>query len=416
MKKKILALFPIVCGAVLTASFSTTNALAEVGTIQSTQSIDNNQKQFQDIKGTHIIMNVTVVDEDDNLRLVPKYFEFKIEPGKPLTKEMLIEKGQELVNSVAPNEYKVVDISDDTKISISLKGYEQSHLIKNGDYTIPNLTKTVSNPGFQLEGRLIVEDAIMPVNLKPKKMVDKIEYEHNVTFFKKDGSKLVPTGVMKKADSGSFKSGDVKTSDELFDKANEAFKQTPEYKAGYKLVKRLTADLTTETTEHSTLFNEETSGDLDFTHTFNGYRDENKHDLYYDSISETYYISKNGDDYNKNVDSNEQFINIKLVDENGIVLKTDKLVSFTEDIVNDLKNYVKETGVETFNQKDGSTYQFTGDIGKESDKTYIIKYKQNNKSQQQTVEYGNNFVNISFDSNPYGIYNVKQYQSSQHLK
>lgn len=381
MKKKILALFPIVCGAVLTASLSTTNALAEVGTTQSPQSANINQKQFQDIRGTHIIMNVTAIDEDNNLRLIPRYFEFKIEPNTRLTKEMLIEKGQELVNSVVSNKYKVIGLSKDTKLSISLDGHEESHLIKNGDYIIPNLTKTVNNPGFQLEGHLIVEDInIAPVNLKPKKMVDKIEYEHNVTFFKKDGSRLVSINIMKEADSGSFKSGDTKTSDELFDKANEAFKTTPEYKAGYKLVKRLTTDLITEANEYSILFSEENMDNPNFTHTFNGYRDENKHNFYYDSISETYYISKNGDDYNKNVDSNEKLINIKLVDENGTVLKTDKMVKFTEDIMNDLKTYVKETGVETFNQKDGSTYQFTGDIVKESEKTYIIKYKQNNKS------------------------------------
>ncbi|WP_025730225.1 hypothetical protein [Atopobacter phocae] len=340
------------------------------------------QKDFQEPEGTHLIINLTGIDSAGNDLVYPNFLEIPLQVGQQLTKRQLIQFTQTMIDHTEPNRYKVIDFAEDTQITFSLTNHKLSYPISETGFQVPDLTKLSNNPALLLKGKVILQTLnsiddydeeddflldITPVSLPANHhSIQSVEYEHNVIYTKREGDHLINTGLSQTTSTGTKRTGESFTSEELFDITNRHFSKTKEYAEGYRLVKRLSTQVTEDFMKTRLIY--DTDKDTMFNYTISSNRPPAE--THTDSIDEIYFISKNTDDYTPIT----HHLTIELVDTKGKLLKTYNRILLSSPQEKDVHSFLNMNQLKKFVSKDGSTYLFRGPIQTINSTTFQVTY------------------------------------------
>ncbi|WP_210618385.1 staphylokinase domain-containing protein [Mammaliicoccus lentus] len=255
------------------------------------------RKDYQEIQGTHLMVNVTGVDKKGNEILVSDFIEFPLTPGEVLTKKDILNYVQIAIDAKAADEYRVINLAPNSKIEVSYSNNKSDIFpITDKGFVIPHLTKHLENPSFKLITNVVLEEKSSTDNNQVFSNSTEVSIEHFVKFLKRDNESniLLPINTGRITNlKEKHHVGDKITENDLLKAAEIEFKKTKEYKEGYRIVKRLNANVIENGVSSRILYDYQDN--KPFNYTISGKRQPAK--LHTDGLSDTYYISKNGDDY-----------------------------------------------------------------------------------------------------------------------
>lgn len=330
-----------------------------------------NSKDYHEIQGVHLMMNVTGVDENGKIVYLPQYLEFPLTEGDVLNYKFISEKVQQTLDASGHGKFQFVGFLEGTKIEWNYKNEQKFYDITDSGFKVPDYTKYEKTPNYKLIGKVIVKEN----NIKDTKQYfengEKVEVFHEVKFMKRDGDSdvLFPTSVyLDTSFEKMLKIGDKVNPDELYKAANERFKQTDEYKQWYRIVKRLTTSAVENESNHREIYHH-----LDnpiFEYTISNYREMNGNE-HIEGVSEQYYISKNGDDYYPD----KQDVEVAFKNESGMIFKKINVSLTNSDIVRAIKGYLRENNLIKIKGKNGEMYIFKGNMTKNGEKSYVAEFQ-----------------------------------------
>lgn len=332
---------------------------------------DIGSRDYQEIQGTYLLVHFTGVDEKGNFLAYPKYLEIPLHAGELINKEVLENKVRQTLKAHGDDAYEFVSFTKNTKLEMHYNNLSVPYTISEEGFKVDDYSKYKGNVQFRLSGDVII---------KPKKVNEtKTQYSENtdvkliqeITFKKRSGNSdtLIPTNMGKEVElNKSYKVGNKVNEDELFQEPQRVFKETQEYKQGYKLVKRLNTTVIENGRTKNEIFDH--LYNPIFNYTISSLREKPTSEGHIDFVSEDYYISKAGDDYMPE----QQEISIELKDSIGTTLKTVIIKVGKSNIEEEIKKYIKENGLDTINSKNGNSYKFNGEIKKENN-SYSVIYK-----------------------------------------
>lgn len=121
-------------------------------------------RDYQEIVGPHLIVNVTGVDKNGNDKLHPKFMEFHIKPGQVLNKKEIIKYVEWTMDGTAYNKYRVVDFAQNSKVEVTYfsktekRNVTQSFPITDKGFVVPDLSEHTTSPGFSLVTNVVIEE------------------------------------------------------------------------------------------------------------------------------------------------------------------------------------------------------------------------------------------------------------------
>ncbi|AQN32227.1 staphylokinase domain-containing protein [Mammaliicoccus sciuri] len=121
-------------------------------------------RDYQEIVGPHLIVNVTGVDKNGNDKLHPKFMEFHIKPGQVLNKKEITKYVEWTLDGTAYNKYRVVDFAQGSKVEVTYfsktekRNVTQSFPITDKGFVVPDLSEHTTNPGYTLVTNVIIEE------------------------------------------------------------------------------------------------------------------------------------------------------------------------------------------------------------------------------------------------------------------
>ncbi|OSP22567.1 staphylokinase domain-containing protein [Staphylococcus agnetis] len=328
-------------------------------------------RDYQEIQGTYLLIHVTGVNEKGEEVFYPKYLEFPLEVGEVINKQMLLERVQIALDNSAYNKYEVVSIDPKSKIELNDRDNRKYFDITDTGIKVEDFSHLEKSPSYRLMGNVVVKEKEHVETRKKYDESTQVNLIHDVTFKKLQGNinNVIPIGIDKETSfSKKLKVNSEIDPDELFKAAEEAFKNTPESKQGYKLVKRLSTTVLENARTKKEIYHH--LYNPFFNYTISDFRENPTKDGHFDTISESYYISKNGDDFMPVI--KEYVINLKNSD--GKILDTLKVSDINIKSVDDVKNYLNNNGYDKLQSKDGSTYKFSGMI-KKNGESYTVIYQ-----------------------------------------
>lgn len=279
-------------------------------------------KDFVETSGHHIILNLTGYHKYQVvLRL--KFMEFHVNPSQILQQPDLLAYAQSVVEETSPTTFRVVDFIDSPFLNIDIVNFTASYPVTEEGVRIPNLSAYDENPGFQLVGNLLLEpieesitldsfeeefSSYMPVTISLSVVLD-----YNVKFITREGTSIFTLEQQYDDAFGEFEIGEEISGYRLAHKAEELFAQTKAYQEGYRLIKRISTTILEDQVNLRSIYH------LDEPNSFYYQIAERRFGRGFlsDSIAETYYVSKRGDDYTPK----EEVFTIESQDENGRVLQ-----------------------------------------------------------------------------------------------
>ncbi|HEL0704737.1 kinase [Streptococcus equi] len=354
-------------------------------------------KDYQETTGLYLMVNITGVDNTNHTIVSPHYQDIRLEYGKTYTTNEMIRLVQNVIDSSVES-FKVISLSNAklTKASTN-QGLSSDHFTTPAEEQYHQKDQT-----YALTGQVLVEK-VNKVALKDIKVIDKagnpiqdsdaVAVTQYVKFLKKDNGQLVNVDVTdrlgKKGLTGLRYYGSRVSSEELFEAAKKAFETTQAFKDGYQLIKRISTTVTQDLNiangaSERMVYHADRDEDFNYiidanriAQAYNSNYDVNNpisYATHSDSVVETYFISKDiNDDYSTTYrpvtiyqqDKQQQLIN-------EYTFKTHEAIT-TETIDKYLKHH---TGLlDTFQAKNGTTYQFTGSLTPISETEFIAVYK-----------------------------------------
>lgn len=293
MKSFKKVMISLVVGNIVITPFITSN----VDAMEQPSFKVGGRKDYQEIQGTHLMVNVTGVDKKGNEILVPGFIEFPLTPGEVLTKKDILNYVQIAIDAKSADEYRVVNLAPNSKIEVSYNNNKSDIFpITDKGFVIPDLTKHIENPSFKLITNVVLEEKSSTDNNQVFSKSTEVSIEHFVKFLKRDNESniLLPINTGRITNlKEKHHVGDKITENDLLKAAELEFKKTKEYKEGYRIVKRLNANVIENGVSSRILY--DFQDNKPFNYTISGKRQPAK--LHTDGLSDTYYISKNGDDY-----------------------------------------------------------------------------------------------------------------------
>ncbi|MDT0700359.1 hypothetical protein [Staphylococcus chromogenes] len=328
-------------------------------------------RDYQEIQGTYLLIHVTGVNEKGEEVFYPKYLEFPLNKGDVLNKNDLAKKVQQTLKAQGDKNYEFVKFTDETDFSLYYENVPAPFKITNEGVKVDEYLKYGNKMRFILSGNVEVKEREIKDTKTQYSSDTNVRQFHEVKFQKRNGetNNLISTGLGKEISNDKVvKVGTNINSDNLYEAAENEFKTTKEYQEGYRLVKRLNTTIIENARTKREVYNHL------FQPTFNykvsHLREKPTLDGHIDYISETYYISKNGDDYMPE----QQETTLELKDSKGTSFKTVNIKVGKSNAEEDIKNYIKEKGLDTINSKNGNTYVFSGMIKKDNN-GYTAIYK-----------------------------------------
>ncbi|TDM02407.1 hypothetical protein [Macrococcus carouselicus] len=258
------------------------------------QSRGVNAKEYQEIQGTHLLVNITGVDAAGKTLLIPPFMEFTLEPGEHVTSSDLLEKVQQTIDNHRPYEYQAVQFKPGSKVVVDYPGGTEAFAITDEGFEVPDLTKVTKNPGFKLLNDVVLKPVASKADSKIEVAAQTpVAAEHSITFIKKGNKRLIPLAQKHIEDlEKDLHVGQVISSEELQTRAEEVFKKTPEYQEGYQLIRRLNTHVIENISTYREVFNVYDGDPFNYVVSSKRLPAEEQTE----SIAEQYYISKNGDD------------------------------------------------------------------------------------------------------------------------
>ncbi|HEL0678342.1 TPA: kinase [Streptococcus equi subsp. zooepidemicus] len=363
-------------------------------------------KDYQETTGLYLMVNITGVDNTNHTIVSPHYQDIRLEYGKTYTTNEMIKLVQDVIDPSAES-FKVISLGN-----AKLTKASTSERLSTDHFTTPAEGQYhQKEQTYILTGQVLVEK-VSKIALRDIKVTDKagnpiqdsdaVAVTQYVKFLKKDNGQLINVDVTdslgKEGLTGLRYYDSRVSSEELFEAAKKAFETTQAFKDGYQLVKRISTTVTQDPDiTHQSHNGEIYSGasermvyhadrDEDFNYIIDANRiaqayspsydvtDPLTYASHQDIVTETYFISKDiNDDYSTTYrpvtiyqqDKQQQLIN-------EYTFKTHEAIT-TETIDKYLKHH---TGLlDTFQAKNGTTYQFTGSLTPISETEFIAVYK-----------------------------------------
>ncbi|HEL0004056.1 TPA: kinase [Streptococcus equi subsp. zooepidemicus] len=354
-------------------------------------------KDYQETTGLYLMVNITGVDNTNHTIVSPHYQDIRLEYGKTYTTNEMIKLVQDVIDPSAES-FKVISLKN-----AKLTKASTAEILSTDHFTTPIKGQYhQKDQTYILTGQVLVEK-VSKVALKDIKVTDKagnpiqdsdaVAVTQHVKFLKKDNGQLVNVDVTdslgKEGLTGLRYYGSRVSSEELFEAAKKAFETTQAFKDGYQLVKRISTTVTQDlniANGASERMVYHADRDEDFNYIIDANRiaqayspsydvtDPLTYASHQDIVTETYFISKDiNDDYSTTYrpvtiyqqDKQQQLIN-------EYTFKTHEAIT-TETIDKYLKHH---TGLlDTFQAKNGTTYQFTGSLTPISETEFIAVYK-----------------------------------------
>ncbi|HDD0210672.1 TPA: kinase [Staphylococcus aureus] len=114
--------------------------------------------------GPHLMTNITAFDKTGKLVSMPHYSEYPLKPGTHLTKEKIKMYIEWNLDNHDYGKYKVIDLAPNAKVevtydNIDTKQRETKYFdVTDAGFTVPDLSKHIKNPSFNLVTDVIVEE------------------------------------------------------------------------------------------------------------------------------------------------------------------------------------------------------------------------------------------------------------------
>lgn len=354
-------------------------------------------KDYQETTGLYLMVNITGVDNTNHTIVSPHYQDIRLEYGKTYTTNEMIKLVQGVIDPSAES-FKVISLNN-----AELTKASTSERLSTDHFTTPAEGQYhQKEQTYILTGQVLVEK-VSKIALRDIKVTDKagnpiqdsdaVAVTQYVKFLKKDNGQLINVDVtdsLGKEGLTGLRYYDSKvSSEELFEAAKKAFETTQAFKDGYQLIKRISTTVTQDLNiangaSERMVYHVDRDEDFNYiidanriAQVYNSKYDVNNpisYATHSDSVVETYFISKDiNDDYSTTYrpvtiyqqDKQQQLIN-------EYTFKTHEAIT-TETIDKYLKHH---TGLlDTFQAKNGTTYQFTGSLTPISETEFIAVYK-----------------------------------------
>ncbi|MCQ9299540.1 hypothetical protein ACFDHY_06685 [Staphylococcus hyicus] len=327
-------------------------------------------RDYQEIQGTYLLIHVTGVNEKGEEVFYPKYLEFPLNKGDVLNKKDLAKKVQQTLKAQGDKNYEFVKFTDETDFSLYYENVPAPFKITNEGVKVDEYLKYGNKMRFILSGNVEVKERKIKDTKTQYSSDTNVRQFHEVKFQKRNGetNNLISTGLGKEISNDKVvKVGTNISSDNLYEAAEKEFKTTKEYQEGYRLVKRLNTTIIENARTKREVYNH--LFQPTFNYTVSNLREKPTPDGHIDYISETYYISKNGDDFMPE----QQETSVEFIDLQGKALNKVNLTVSKANTIKEIEKYIKEKGLETYRSKDGNTYKFSGMI-KQNGERYTAIY------------------------------------------
>ncbi|HEL0613378.1 TPA: kinase [Streptococcus equi subsp. zooepidemicus] len=351
-------------------------------------------KDYQETTGLYLMVNITGVDHNKHTIVSPHYQDIRLEYGKTYTTNDMISLVQGVIDPSAES-FKVISLSNAklTKASTN-QGLSTDHFTTpiKGQYHQKDQT-------YALTGQVLVEK-VNKVALKDIKVIDKagnpiqdsgaVAVTQYVKFLKKDNGQLVNVDVTdslgKEGLTGLRYYGSRVSSEELFEAAKKAFETTQAFKDGYQLIKRISTTVTQDLNiangaSERMVYHADRDEDFNYiidanriAQAYNPKYDVNNpisYATHSDSVVETYFISK---DINDNYSTTYRPVTIYQQDEQQQLISEYTFKTHEAITTETIEKYLKGLP-NTFQAKNGTTYQFTGSLTPISETEFIAVYK-----------------------------------------
>lgn len=317
--------------------------------------------EYNEPKGTMLTINIVGENKEGKVLLSPEYMQFYLTAGERINRENLLEKVQTVLDSAAYDQYEVVDFKPNTNVQWSYYQEEKLLPITNEGFVVPDYSLYEKKPSFVLGGAVIIQEKSPTTQKVYLDENTDVLLNHNVSFFKRNGDtmSLTPIATDSLYFSKTAKPGERVTPDELYQIAQNLFSRTKEYQEGYRLIKRLNTSVSENNKKPRSVFHF-LNGE-DFNYVVSQYREFSKSDYskpVIDDIDEDYYISKNGDDYFPELIQ----VTLDLTNENDTSIRTLSLEIPKENMIEHLKGYINENGLNFVESKTGDRYWFGNEV------------------------------------------------------
>ena len=351
-------------------------------------------KDYQETTGLYLMVNITGVDNTNHTMVSPHYQDIKLEYGKTYTTNDMISLVQGVIDPSVEN-FKVISLSN-----AKLTKASTTEILSTDHFTTPAEEQYhQKDQTYALTGQVLVEK-VNKVALKDIKVIDKagnpiqdsdaVAVTQYVKFLKKDNGQLVNVDVTdslgKEGLTGLRYYGSRVSSEELFEAAKKAFETTQAFKDGYQLIKRISTTVTQDLNiangaSERMVYHADRDEDFNYiidanriAQAYNPKYDVNNpisYATHSDSVVETYFISK---DINDNYSTTYRPVTIYQQDEQQQLISEYTFKTHEAITTETIEKYLKGLP-NTFQAKNGTTYQFTGSLTPISETEFIAVYK-----------------------------------------
>lgn len=159
--KKGLVFSLLICSMALASPF---NAQVNASSTNSNSFKIGGDREYQEISGPHLIVNVNGLDKNGNEILNPRFVEFPLKAGDVLNKEEIIKYVEWTLDATDYNKYRVIDFASNSKVQVSYfdkvekRDVTKEFPITDKGFIIPDLSQHITNPGFTLVTDVIIEE------------------------------------------------------------------------------------------------------------------------------------------------------------------------------------------------------------------------------------------------------------------
>ncbi|HGO2073669.1 staphylokinase domain-containing protein [Staphylococcus aureus] len=114
--------------------------------------------------GPHLMTNITAFDRAGNIVSTPHYMEFPLKPNTVLTKDKIKEYITWNLDGADYGKYKVIDLAPNAKVEVTYDNMDTKQRetkyfdITDAGFTIPDLSKHIKNPSFNLVTDVVVTE------------------------------------------------------------------------------------------------------------------------------------------------------------------------------------------------------------------------------------------------------------------
>lgn len=161
-KTKIVLKFFVLCVILLPAIFhyeaNASNSVNE-GNLKI-----GGEKDYQEPTGPHLMTRVVAYNLEGQVVSTPSYMEFPIKPNTVLTKDKIKEYITWNLDGADYGKYKVIDLAPNAKVEVTFDNVDTKQRetkyfdITDAGFTVPDLSKHIKNPSFNLVTDVIVEE------------------------------------------------------------------------------------------------------------------------------------------------------------------------------------------------------------------------------------------------------------------